>query len=352
MVSISDQIADGNDFVYKHIYSFESDMIRSLFESYEAALREMGADLTAIWQSQGIGETWDTSDIQAREALLAQITARIDILIAESEAQVIDDLVDSYYAAQYGVAYSMDQAFGSLLPDGFNIPILPVEAVRAQLLAPYVGEDFVSSISTSFADSRDEFIMRLRRSLIQSQIAGESINEAMRRIRDELGIVTDRRLKADRQAHRRNFNRVQMIARTELLRAANLGALAIYKANRDVLKGWEWLTSVDDRVCIICAPLDGVVFTFDDEPSDSSVSPQGSVPPPAHPQCRCTVVPALNDEFAELAREIEGDRKRATQDGLSVGNFEQWRSRRGLIRNRYGQVYDRRGQKAPQMEIA
>ena len=345
MPTIAERLADGNEFVFKHVYTFEAQLVQNLFEAYSQALREMEADLSAIWQSQVDGDTWGVTDIAARESLMVQITAQIDNLLAQSGDAILSDMTDAFYGSQYGIAYTLDQQIGGAFPDGVNIPLLPVEAVQAQLLAPYVGNTFVNR----FADSRDEFVLRIRRSLVQSQIQGESINQAMRRIREELGIITDRRLKADRLAHRRNFNRVQMIARTELLRASNLGAISIYRANRDVLQGWTWLTAVDDRVCSICAPLDGLEFTFDGEPV-SGISTTAQIPPPAHPQCRCTVVPTLLPEFRDLERAIAGNR--ATQDGpLSVDNFEQWRAQRGLSANRYGQVYDTRGRKAPQMEL-
>ena len=346
MASINEQLAEGNDFVFKHIYTFESSLVQDLFGAYRRSLREMDADLGAIWRTQVSGDTWSIEDVQAREALVQQITAQMDFLIAQAQDMALSDMTDAYYGGAYGVAYTLDSTIGGLFPDGANIPLLPTDAVQAQLLAPYVGNTFVNR----FSEARDEFMLRIRRSLVQSQIQGESISEAMRRIRDELGIVTDRRLKADRLAHRRNFNRVQMIARTELLRASNLGALAIYQANNDVLRGWEWLTAVDDRVCPICAPLDGLLFNFDGSPAEKGLSTTAQIPPPAHPQCRCTVVPSLLPEFGDLERAIGGNR--ATQDGpLNVANFEQWRQQRGLDRNRYGQVYDTRGRKAPQMEL-
>lgn len=47
-----------------------------------------------------------------------------------------------------------------------------------------------------------------------------------------------------------------------------------------------WITSGDERVCGICQPLDGEVFSMD-ETFD---------PPPLHVMCRCTFVPAVGVE--------------------------------------------------------
>lgn len=45
----------------------------------------------------------------------------------------------------------------------------------------------------------------------------------------------------------------------------------------------EWLTEEDDKTCDICGPLDGQRF------------PIGTVHPPGHPNCRCTILPVIED---------------------------------------------------------
>jgi SPP1 gp7 family putative phage head morphogenesis protein len=73
--------------------------------------------------------------------------------------------------------------------------------------------------------------------------------------------------------------RMEVIARTEVLRAHNQGRLKFH--DQVGVRKLEWMTMDDERVCPVCGPLDGKVF-------DTNRFPQQ----PAHPNCRCTSVVA------------------------------------------------------------
>lgn len=92
---------------------------------------------------------------------------------------------------------------------------------------------------------------------------------------------------ADAYARRLQTQRAKTIARTETLKAANLGRIASFEqaANNGLFDRdraqLEWIATMDSRTCSVCAGLNGdrvpVGSTFD-----------GQLPP-RHPQCRCTV---------------------------------------------------------------
>jgi SPP1 gp7 family putative phage head morphogenesis protein len=81
--------------------------------------------------------------------------------------------------------------------------------------------------------------------------------------------------------------RAELIASTEVTRAYAEGNRQAYRAS-GVVDMVEWRTSEDERVCPICGPLAGkeapLGGTFD-----------GGLFPPAHPRCRCWVVPVIED---------------------------------------------------------
>jgi hypothetical protein len=87
------------------------------------------------------------------------------------------------------------------------------------------------------------------------------------------------------------------IARTELAMAYNEGAFgAIQNAQEQGYIGdttKTWLTAADERVCKICAPLDGVTVNM------NAFFPGGMKMPPAHPQCRCAVA------FTEITKPLQ-----------------------------------------------
>lgn len=73
--------------------------------------------------------------------------------------------------------------------------------------------------------------------------------------------------------------RMEMIARTEVLRAHNQGRIKFH--DQVGVQRLEWMTMLDERVCPVCGPLDGKIFETRKFP-----------PQPAHPNCRCTHVVA------------------------------------------------------------
>lgn len=60
---------------------------------------------------------------------------------------------------------------------------------------------------------------------------------------------------------------------------------ALYKKNRDIIKEVRWSSVLDGRTSEICQSLDGNVYPIDSGPR-----------PPAHPNCRSTVVPVIKPE--------------------------------------------------------
>lgn len=104
----------------------------------------------------------------------------------------------------------------------------------------------------------------------------------------------------DRKTAKAIRYRAQVIARTEMLRAANEGQQLVWEAAHDlgyIPEGTQkvWVVTDDDRTCDICEPMDGVPvefrdsFTVTQETSKETVTSTRKTPP-AHPQCRCAMV--------------------------------------------------------------
>ena len=84
--------------------------------------------------------------------------------------------------------------------------------------------------------------------------------------------------------------RAEMIARTEIAKADVAGTMEGYRVS-GVVTMKRWLTAQDDLVsdeCAACGDIGaiGIDDTF----------PGGADAPPNHPNCRCAVIPVLDDE--------------------------------------------------------
>jgi SPP1 gp7 family putative phage head morphogenesis protein len=75
--------------------------------------------------------------------------------------------------------------------------------------------------------------------------------------------------------------RAKTIAATEVTRLYAAGNREAWRASK-VVKGYTWRTSEDARVCPICGPRANQSFGLDD-----------ATMPPAHPNCRCWIVPEV-----------------------------------------------------------
>lgn len=312
-------------YVAGHIYTLEAKTVNDLYASYERSYINLQIQLEAIARRYGTGETWSASDAAFRErteVLVSQIMAEMKALSGQSANTTMQAAIDGYDASFYGRAWIVDTMTGGKA----NVPLLPAEAVRAAILAPYEGSTFVDRWKTN----EDEFQRRIRQSIVQSQINGETIYQAQKRIAGELGIDIGRMGAAAKAANTGNFYRTQMIARTEILRSSNQGSMAVYEANKDVLRGYEFLTAHDDRVCPECGPLDGKFYEFG----------AGDNTPPIHVNCRCTLVPSVKDK--DIEAQIVGPRE----------TFLDWAARKGIDQSRYGGVYAMPAQKPPKPKRA
>jgi len=252
---------------------------------------------------------WSITDVgqpQRQVFLFQQLIQRIDTLTSQIALDLRDAFQQNYRDSYYLRGWQLSQSLP--IQVAFTLPLLPEQAVIAAMVFPYEGAHFFDRLG----DARIDFIRKLRNSMTASQVLGEGIYQAQKRLANELGWPIGRRTKAAAIANKGNFARTEMIARTELLRSSNLGAAAVDAARADILQGWEWVTARDDRVCPICGPLDGRVWPIG----------QGERPP-RHVRCRCATIPVRKSNRELGLPEIESEfPPRET--------YAQWRDKRRL----------------------
>lgn len=92
----------------------------------------------------------------------------------------------------------------------------------------------------------------------------------------------------------------EAITRTAIQHAAVTARIETMQANRDIVKGLRWVSTLDSRTTAPCRSLDNTVLPFDKGPR-----------PPLHINCRSTVVEELSDKYKWL----DDGATRASKDG-------------------------------------
>lgn len=104
-----------------------------------------------------------------------------------------------------------------------------------------------------------------------------------------------------------NRRQLDTLVRTITNHTSSVARKEIYSANSDIMDGYKWIATLDNRTTMICAGRDGVVY------QDMTGSPV----PPAHWGCRSTTIPVIAPEF-DIGAKLKGQRP-----AISAGGVEQ-----------------------------
>ena len=176
------------------------------------------------------------------------------------------------------VATSITEAF-----QGALTATLPSDAVLEKLAtnAMIQGAPQVAWWGKQSPDS----VFRFQNAVRRGVTAGLANQHIIKSVRDELGVS---------QRH------AETLVRTSILTVSNESLMDSYKANADVLKGVEWVATLDSRTCMQCAPRDGLTWTLDGKGIGHRVSFRT---PPIHFSCRC-IMSAITRTFKEMGIDL------------------------------------------------
>ena len=116
---------------------------------------------------------------------------------------------------------------------------------------------------------------------------GETIDQIVRRIRGTRAMgFRDGVMEVSRR-------HAAALVRTAVNHTATRAREHLYEANRDIVKGVRWVSTLDSRTTEICMDRDGQVYPVDSGPR-----------PPAHPNCRSTTAPVVKS-WRELGIDLD-----------------------------------------------
>lgn len=250
---------------------------------------------------------------------LESVLFELDDLTVAVRRRLGQDIGD---AAGWAGSHAADWHMATLTVEGaasaslFNNVALSPEQVRSFFVETPLGGRLIDEwVARSFSSSVQEAI---RAEMNAGVLLGEGYPGIVRRLTQGLDVFSRRE--------------AVTLART-YIQAANVEAQRqVFEANRDVVRGWIWQATIDNRTCLLCAALDGREYGWD-EPHP---------PMPRHPRCRCLRRPKTItwrelgidlDELEQAARPYtvrdpgsidEGGKRTIREVGFHKGDFASW----------------------------
>ncbi len=140
---------------------------------------------------------------------------------------------------------------------------------------------------------------RVAETLRDAIALGKNPRAVAPQVRDALGVPLSRAL---------------LIARTESVRAYRQASLSSFQDAG--VEQWRWVASKSPRTCLNCLARDGEIYSI-------------KKPFPAHPNCRCTMVPIIEgrqpraETAAEWFRRLPDETKRTMMSGAAFDLYKQ-----------------------------
>jgi hypothetical protein len=244
---------------------YETQAVKPLLKAVQQAQGEIMARIQA--KGAGLPE-W------SEERSLALLDELSDLTLALRQ-KLTGDLSEltSQAGAQSYLVHNDIASFGGRVLD-FNNVALTAGQIRQLLTDTPVGGKLLSQWVDSSFDWR--LTDQIKQEITAGMLQGEGYPGLVRRLGQGFDMV-----KQDAITLTRTY-----------VQSVNVGAQeAVYRANKDVVKGWKWCAALEPGfsktgrgTCVRCACLDGQVFQ-ENEAHRPEI--------PLHPRCRCMWLPEL-----------------------------------------------------------
>lgn len=185
------------------------------------------------------------------------------------------------------------------IPKEAHVVVLPDDTVNLRIVQQVVDQPIQGKPMKKWWDdltarTQEKITTEIGKGLSQ----GETADQIVRRVRGtQANGYRDGALNATRE-------QAAAIVRTTSNHVTTQAREVTYGEMESVLKGVQWVATLDTKTCPICGPLDGKVFQLKEGPR-----------PPAHWNCRCTTAPVTKS----LAEIIKGSKaKKAEAAELSA----------------------------------
>lgn len=246
-----------------------------------------------------------------REARLVRLLAAVQERIDEYGSMLEKELIPEYQQLAVDESKFGVRLLSELPPVALDVLTPATATIRAAVTArPFQGRLLREWVGEHSAAVR----YRLRGAIRMGVTQGETIDQIVRRVR---GTKANSYRDGVMEVNRRG---AESMVRTAVSHTVNAARAATYEANSDIVKGVQWVATLDGRTSQTCISLDGKVFPLSSGPR-----------PPAHINCRSSTIPVLKSwKELEIALPEAPEGTRASMDGqVAAGlRYADWLSRK------------------------
>jgi len=206
--------------------------------------------------------------------------ARLQKLLESVQERIVEvsmAMSDSVKAELQGLsryeASNQARMLTSTIPIDISIAVPATDAlVSLVTTTPIEGRFFKEWMDTFTRASVDQLNQAIRIGVLE----GETQAEIVRRVQ---GTAVSNRTDGAMQVRR---NAAQQLVRTSVNHVTNEARQLTWAQNDDIVRGWTFVATLDNRTTLVCAGLNGQSFPIGEGPR-----------PPRHRQCRSTTVAEL-----------------------------------------------------------
>ena len=258
--------------------------ISRLLSKYNQAVEDIDKEIANIYQRyDGIVPKSATFRKGQLESLKAKILNHIIQLGNMTASEATKKALNGFEQGYYKTAYEIDKK------SGFNIDFTMLNTTIADsvLLEKFDSKTF----SERVWDNTAKLAVKAEQAVNKAVTYGESTEKLSRKLKKEFNS---------------GFYEASRVINTETARAVTAGQIKAYK-NSGVVKWVMWDATLESNTCLHCGEKDGDKYEIDDIPYL-----------PEHPNCRCCLVPVVDDW--QPAKKLDNESKEI----IEYQNYNDW----------------------------
>lgn len=245
--------------------------------------------------------------IERLDALLASVRATS----AQAYAALFDELREAMRGLAEVEAAAAHAQLASTVPAPVQARIPLVGVAAEQVYAAAMARPFQGRLLAGWAATLEtRQLATVQNAVRLGYVTGETTADIVRRIRGTKALGFKDGVLA------RSRREVATVVNTALSHTAQTARQAVVDANADLVKGVQWVSTLDQRTSPPCRIRDGLVYAPKTHKPIGHKIPWGDGPGRLHFNCRSTSVPVLKS-YKELGLDIEDlpAGTRASMDG-------------------------------------